>query len=89
MKNTFLILCVVILALIACEKQPIEPSVGNGPGVVFNLSATYPDDTKAVKTGWETDYVVFVFIERQTAPAPVRTAKTVCSREIRVAQMLK
>jgi hypothetical protein len=37
--------------------------------VVFKLSATHPDDTKTVKTAWETDDVVFVFFSEQTAPA--------------------
>jgi hypothetical protein len=71
MKKTFLMVCTALVALIACEKQPVEYSsdVGNAQ-IVFNLSATHPDNlsTKAVKTSWETNDVIFVFIAGQTAP---------------------
>ena len=60
------------LALTACNQDLIstDPDEGTKPAITFNLSATHPDDvaTKAVKTGWETGDVVFVFFSTAAAP---------------------
>ena len=74
MKKTLLTVCAVIMALVSCNKEEalFEPKLSVEPvDVVFNLSATHPDGnaTKAVKTSWETDDVIFVFFSGQTAPA--------------------
>lgn len=74
MKKTLSVVCAALMALMSCQKEApsFEPEPPAGPvEVVFNLSAAHPDgpDTKAVKTGWETGDVVFVFFSGQTAPA--------------------
>lgn len=73
MKKTALIICAVLLALVSCNKQLETPDEGNAAAteITFNLDATHPDggDTKAVKTGWETGDVIFVFFNKQAAPA--------------------
>lgn len=68
MKRIILMVCAALVALVACEKQPIENPVNEGSEIVFNLTATHPEDTKAVKTGWETNDVIFVFFSGQAAP---------------------
>lgn len=72
MKNTFVLICMAFLALTACNQDLIstDPDEGTKPAITFNLSATHPDDvaTKAVKTGWETGDVVFVFFSTAAAP---------------------
>ena len=35
---------------------------------MFKLSATHPDDTKAVKAAWEENDVIFVFFSGQASP---------------------
>ncbi|MBP5316112.1 MAG: hypothetical protein J6Y83_00245 [Bacteroidales bacterium] len=69
MKRIILMVCAALVALVSCEKQPVENPSNEGSEIVFNLSATHPGDTKAVKTGWEENDVIFVFIQGQTAPA--------------------
>ena len=70
MKKLLLILCASVLALVSCEKQPIENPANEGSEIVFDLNATLPDgaDTKAVKSTWETGDVIFVFFSKQAAP---------------------
>lgn len=71
MKKTLMILCAVALALVSCNTD-FTPVEENDPvQVVFKLSAIHPDGaaTKAVKTGWESGDVIFVFFSGQTAPA--------------------
>ena len=71
MKKALLILCAAVVAFVSCNKEIASPDLEGKETVevVFNLSATHPDDTKAVKTAWETGDVVFVFFSKQTAPA--------------------
>lgn len=71
MKKSLLILCAAALALVSCNKEltPSAQGTQEPMQVVFKLSATHPDETKTVKTAWETDDVVFVFFSEQTAPA--------------------
>ena len=60
------------LALTACNQDLINNDLdeGTNPAISFNLSASHPDGmaTKAVKTGWETGDVVFVFFSTAAAP---------------------
>lgn len=73
MKKTAIILFAALLVLVSCSEEIInmdeEPK--ESPQIVFNLNATHPDGaaTKAVKTGWETNDVIFVFFSSQAAPA--------------------
>lgn len=46
---------------------PDSPVERNDP-VVFNLTASHPDATKAVKTGWEDGDAIFVFFSNVSAP---------------------
>ena len=71
MKKTFMILCAVALALVSCNTDFTPAEENDSVQVVFKLSAIHPDGaaTKAVKTGWETGDVIFVFFSGQTAPA--------------------
>ena len=69
MKRLFISVVVALAALVSCEKE--APELLDEPGlVVFNLDAVHPDgiDTKAVKTGWETDDAIFVFFDKVAAP---------------------
>lgn len=70
MKKTILMFCAAVLALVSCQKGLEAPEAGNGTPaeIVFNLGASHPGDTKAVKTAWETDDVIFVFFSTQAAP---------------------
>ena len=72
MKKTLLIMCDTVVALMSCTKEPApaDPGEREAVQVKFNLSATHPDGStpKAVKTGWETGDVVFVFFSTQAAP---------------------
>ena len=69
MKKVFTILCALLLALVSCNKETTVDYTGtSASGIVFNLSATHPDATKAVKTTWETGDVIFVFFSTQAAP---------------------
>ena len=59
--------------LAACNKQSIDivtPEDTVPVQISFNLSATHPDGslTKAVKTGWESGDVIFVFFSGVAAP---------------------
>ena len=71
MKQTVLILLCAAVALFSCTKAPIGPvqETASAP-VRFTLSATHPggEATRAVKTGWETGDVIFVFFEEFPAP---------------------
>ena len=73
MKKTALLLCAALMALVSCHKEIIDTPAGHEPAaeITFNLSATHPggDGTKAVKTGWETGDVIFVFFSGASAPA--------------------
>ena len=74
MKKAMIILASFATALVSCNQEildnNLEESTAPMAEIVFNLSANHPDGaaTKAVKTGWETDDVIFVFFSGQAAP---------------------
>ena len=70
MKKIIVICCTALMAVMSCTKEMdlSRPGVQEPAQVVFNLSATHPNDTKAVKTEWETGDVIFVFFSKQAAP---------------------
>lgn len=79
MKKALLILGSLFLFTISCNKDNSTNIVINGDqseeiqasaDIIFNLSANHPDgaSTRAVKTGWETNDVVYVFFSEQSAP---------------------
>ena len=62
-----------LAALVSCQKESIspEPQPQPQPKIVFELTASYSDEspaTKAIKTGWEAGDVIFVFFEGVEAP---------------------
>lgn len=69
-----LAIILAIVAIVSCNKEifdkTTEENVVPANEIVFNLSANHPDGaaTKSVKTGWETDDVIFVFFSGQAAP---------------------
>lgn len=73
MKKAFVIILAAV-ALVSCNKEipdnNLEKIITPVAEIVFNLSANHPDGsaTKSVKTGWETDDVIFVFFSGQAAP---------------------
>ncbi len=66
----YLILAIAAVSLLACgEETALNPRQA-ADGVVFNLDARHPGTaTKAVKTGWETGDVIFVFFTGAASPA--------------------
>ena len=65
MKKWFVFLFMVFAALVSCVKEPAkdDPAPKAEP-ITFNLTASFSQDepdTKARKTGWEADDVIFVF----------------------------
>lgn len=80
MKKFLLLLAATLVALLSCEKQPdLLPNGEEEDGIVFNLTAKYCEDgpetaaaTKAVKTGWESGDVIFVFLNKVAAPKYIR-----------------
>lgn len=73
MKKAFIILAATF-TLASCGKEaivePINENETQATEIIFDFSATYPDDsaTKAVKTGWEPGDVLFVFFSNVPAP---------------------
>ena len=73
MKKSFIILAAAF-TLASCGKEaivePINENETQATEIIFDFSATYPDDTatKAVKTGWEPGDVLFVFFSNVPAP---------------------
>lgn len=67
MKRVIALICAAV-ALLSCSKESYSPQAVSE--IVFDLSASHPDDgsTKAVKTGWETGDVIFVFFSKQVSP---------------------
>lgn len=73
MRKSIIFIFMAIAAMVSCGKQSIEP-ISEDPQepkeIVFNLDAKHPGTaTRAVKTGWETDDVIFVFFSGATSPA--------------------
>ena len=74
MKKNFAIVLAALAALtLSCQKEMVETSEKlNEPApeeIIFDLTATHPESTKAIKTGWENGDVIFVFFTGKAAPA--------------------
>lgn len=74
MKKSLIILASIAFAFVSCNKEivdiiPDENSASQS-NIVFDLSANHPDgaSTKAVKTGWENNDVIYVFFNNIAAP---------------------
>ena len=69
MKKYLILILAAAAALVSCGKENLVPENGTGTTqVTFHLSANHPDDTKAVKTGWEPGDAIFVFFTGAAAP---------------------
>ncbi len=69
MKKYLILILAAAAALVSCGKENLVPENGTGTTqVTFHLSANHPDDTKAVKTGWEPGDAIFVFFSGAAAP---------------------
>ena len=67
MKKTIIILSAV-LALVACNKEtPVKDSSIDASKLVFDITITNADATKAVKDGWKTGDKVYLFFEDNTS----------------------
>lgn len=64
----YLALFVAALAFAGCTKElPVdEPGADEVTSIVFDFAINRPDDTKAVKTGWESGDRIYVFFEGVT-----------------------
>ena len=71
MKKYLTITVSVALTLLSCSKEtPVVNENTSDSPFAFNLAANHPDvATKAVKTGWESGDVIFVFFSGKEAPA--------------------
>ena len=74
MKKALIILAAAALSLISCNKETFD-NAGEGATapaaeIIFELTANHPDGaaTKAVKTGWESGDVIFVFFNNVASP---------------------
>lgn len=74
MKKTLIILATAAISLVACNKELVDNTQplndNHSIDVVFELTANHPDGTatKAVKTGWESGDVIYVFFDNIAAP---------------------
>lgn len=74
MKKTLIILAIIAFALISCNREIIDNTLDENPAsqtnIIFDLTANHPDGaaTKAVKTGWESGDVIYVFFNNVAAP---------------------
>ena len=72
MKKYLILILAASAALVSCNKEIPDSEYGNETGqaspVTFNLTASHPDATKAVKGGWEAGDAVFVFFSGAAAP---------------------
>ncbi len=70
MKKLILFAIAAVFAMVSCNKEKVEPNQ-EPIQITFNLTANHPNDadaTKAVKTGWVDNDVIFVFFSGATAP---------------------
>lgn len=70
MKKIFVL--IAMISLVSCVKLSKNENSSNeveNQQVIFELTARHPDATKAVKSGWETGDVLFVFFSGKPAPA--------------------
>ena len=74
MKKAFVYVVAAALAVVSCTLETIDTTVEENAApateIIFDLTANHPDGaaTKAVKTGWEPNDVIFVFFSNQAAP---------------------
>lgn len=72
MKKSVLLIFAALLALVSCNRELVDPmnEAAAPSAITFNLTAVHPSGavTKAVKTGWETGDVIFVFFSTASAP---------------------
>ena len=74
MKKSLIILATIAFTLVSCSKENADIIPDDNPdsqtSIVFNLTAKHPDGsaTKAVKTGWESGDVIYVFLNNVVAP---------------------
>ena len=72
MKRYLIVMIATLFALVSCGIETIEPTkVIDEPTlatIAFNLTANHPDATKAIKGGWESGDVIFVFFNHVAAP---------------------
>lgn len=72
MKKSLMFMMAAVAVLASCQKEntvdvPKDDVVEATP-ITFNLTANHSDDTKAVKTGWESGDAIFVFFSNVDAP---------------------
>lgn len=70
MKKLIFFAIAAVFAMVSCNKEKVEPNQ-EPVQITFNLTANHPDEadaTKAVKTGWVDNDVIFVFFSGATAP---------------------
>ncbi len=73
MKKIISAALAALVLFTACNKQPVDvssPEETTPVQITFHLTATHPDGTttKAVKNGWESGDVIFVFFNNVAAP---------------------
>ena len=77
MKKYLILMLAAAASLVSCGKETLAPetdvpeiineTVQTAP-ISFNLTATHPDATKAVKHDWEDGDAIFVFFDNVAAP---------------------
>lgn len=72
MKRYLILILAAAATLVSCNKEPQEPGTGvpgtgNAP-ITFDLTANHPDDTKAMKSDWESGDAIFVFFSGAATP---------------------
>lgn len=68
MKKYLILFAAAVVALASCGKWDLEPTERASDTITFDLTANHPDDTKAVKSSWETGDAIFVFFSGAEAP---------------------
>lgn len=70
MKKLWIFWLAALAALASCGTDVLEPEVNTEENktITFRLTADHPDETKAVKTGWEANDAIFVFFSNVAAP---------------------
>ena len=68
MKKYLILILIAAAALASCGKWNLEPAERASDTITFDLTANHPDDTKAVKSSWETGDAIFVFFSGAEAP---------------------
>lgn len=70
MKKQWILWLAAWVALASCGADALEPegNLEDNTAISFRLTVGRPDETKAVKTDWEADDVIFVFFSNVAAP---------------------